>query len=90
MLSDDQNIEGTYRLAIVGSVPTTILTDQSEFNLNVYPGECLQEFVSPDGTLGPIDYIIGSGVNPLQPTWTSSVQIFTCPAWFKIYYWSND
>lgn len=26
---------------------------------------------------------------PLEPTWTSSVQIFACPAWFKIYFWDN-
>ena len=60
--------------------------ETTEFNLVLYPGDCLQETVSPDGTLGPIDYLIGSGLRPLEPTWTSSVELYTCPAKFAIYF----
>lgn len=52
----------------------------------MYPNDCVSETVSPDSTLGPFDYVIGSGVLELEPTWTSSVVAWTCPAQFKIYY----
>lgn len=55
----------------------------------MYPNACVTETVSPDTTLGPFDYIIGSGVLNIEPTWTSSVTAWTCPAQFKIYYDDN-
>ena len=58
---------------------------ETQFEIEVFPADCVSEFVSPDGTLGPFDYVIGSGVLALQPTWTSSVDFFVCPAKFAIY-----
>ena len=53
---------GTYRLSIEGSVSLIAQTAESQFNLIVYPEACRQEFVSPDGALGPITYEIGKGL----------------------------
>jgi hypothetical protein len=74
---------GTYRIAVKGS--QSGFTAESFFSLIVILLDCKSETVSPDGTLGPIDYDIGSGVVNLKPTWTSSVSRFTCPAKFEIF-----
>ena len=84
--TDQEGDQGTYRIRITANIAAQALTDSTEFDLVVFPGDCLTESVSPDSALGPVDYVIGQGLLALEPTWTSSVAAFACPAAYRIYF----
>ena len=86
--TNNQTDCGTYRVAVKSTEQSLIA--ETYFELIVIPVDCRNEKVSPDGTLGPIDYYIGSGVVKLNPTFTSNVNRFTCPAKFEIYMLLSD
>ena len=83
ILTDQVSDIGTYLIDVTGTVQG--LEQKTQFNVIVVPTECLSETVSPDGTLGPIHYDIGSGLQHFEPTWTSSVSVYTCPSRFMVY-----
>ena len=82
MNSSNPSDAGDYVLRITGtSISDSTIKADTQFNLVVFPGDCLPEVVSPVGTLDPIDYYIGvTSTLTLQPEWSSNVvSTYTCP-----------